>query len=53
MGDGRDWLRTAGDCGRRPGTARVTFHDATMIRSEVYDLNSGQYPNEMIGLSIL
>ena len=41
VGDGRDWLRTAGDCGGRPGTARVMFHDATMIISEVYDLNSG------------
>ena len=51
--DGRDWVRTVGDCGGRPGTARVMFHDATMIGSEVYDLNSGQYPNEMIGLSIL
>ena len=51
--DGRDWVRTVGDCGGRPGTARVMFHDATMIRSEVYDFNSSQYPNEMIGLSIV
>ena len=43
----------AGDCGRPLGTARVMFHDATMIRSEVYDFNSLQYPNEMIGLSTL
>ena len=53
MGDGRDRVRTAEDCGGREGTARVMFHDAAMIRSEVYDLKSGQYPNEMICLSIL
>ena len=51
--DGRDWARTAGDCGGPPGTARVMFHDATMIHSEVCDFNSHQYPNEMISLSIL
>ena len=38
--DCRALLETAGDGGGRPGTARVMFHDATMILS-VYDLNSG------------
>ena len=52
--DGLVWVRKAGDCEGWLGMARVMFHDATMIRSEVYYyFNSGQYPNEMIGLSIL
>ena len=38
-GNGRGWLRTAGDCRRRPGTARVMSYEVKRIRSEVYDLN--------------
>ena len=42
-----------GDGGGCPGTVSVISHEATMNRSELYDLNSSQYRSEMIGLSIL
>jgi len=33
----------------RPGTERVMSHDTTIIHSEIYDINSGQYRREIIG----
>ena len=36
--DGGERLGTAGDCRRRPGTARVMSYDVKRIRSEVHDL---------------
>jgi len=51
-GDGRGWLRTAGDCRRgpgmvrdggglpaTPGAAQVMSYEVKSIRSEVYDIN--------------
>jgi len=36
MGEnGRDWVRTAGDCGGPPGTARVMSHDFNLARTIV------------------
>ena len=34
MGDGRAWVRTAGDGGGRPGTTRVTSHDINLAGTE-------------------
>ena len=48
-GDGQAWVRTAGDCGRLPGTERVMSHNVIMIRSEIYEINSSQYLWESIG----
>ena len=48
MGDGREWVRTVGDYGGRPGTVRVMIHDARLIGSVVYEFNSSQYRKEMV-----
>jgi len=53
VGDGRARVRTAGDWGGRPGTERVMSHDVIMIRSAIYEINSGQYLWESIGWRIL
>ena len=34
MGDGRAWVRTAGDGGGRPGTTRVMSHDINLAGAE-------------------
>ena len=56
--DGRGWVKTAGDCGGRPGmgedgggrpgTERVMSHDATRIHSEIYGINFSRYWREIV-----